>query len=134
MSYFPSWFELCYLPLVQVKSPRLGRSAVFLTRGLDQSQQDFHIVIIKTDKGMVLVIFICQLYHVLRGEVGKEEVKGEEGVTLSHTQPVVFSATPCGVCSNAARQCAHCRWVVTSYLAVLSLLSYHMCTTTTQYI
>ena len=107
MSYFPSWFELCYLPLVQVKSPRLGRSAVFLTRGLDQSQQDFHIVIIKTDKGMVLVIFICQLYHVLRGEVGKEEVKGEEGVTLSHTLPVVFSVTPRSLCSTTLRGNAH---------------------------
>ena len=41
-------------------------------------------------------------------------------MTLRHPQPVVFSATPCGVCSNAARQCAHCRWVVTLSLAVLS--------------
>ena len=77
MSYFPSWFELCYLPLVQVKSPRLGRSAVFLTRGLDQSQQDFHINNIMSDKGMVQVIFFCIMFF--EEKLVKKRLKEKKG-------------------------------------------------------
>ena len=79
MSYFPSWFELCYLPLVQVKSPSQGRSAVFLTRGLDQSQQDIHIVNIMTDKGMVLVIYICNYPMFFEEKLVKKRLKKKKG-------------------------------------------------------
>ena len=56
---------------------------------------------------------------------------------LSNAEPL----TACRLLRDSMRcllqRCAAmrtCRWVVTSYLAVLSLISYDMCSTTTQYI